>query len=463
MKDFTNGNEAKLIFPFTLPMLFGNVFQQLYNTVDSVIVGRALGEEKLASVGASFPIIFLMISLIMGITIGSTILISQYFGAKDMENVKKAMDTTYVFLLISSLAITALGLLFSGAILRLVNVPEEIFRDAKSYLDIIFIGMTTTFGYNTISAMLRGLGDSKTPLFFLIASTIMNIILDLLFVLGFKWGIQGAAWATVFSQAASFVGGFIYLSKTHPLFKFNIKDLKFDRDMLLASIKIGLPSSIQQMLVSIGMISIQKLVNGFGTYAMAAFTAAGRLDSFAVMPAMNFSQAITSFTGQNIGAGKPERVKKGFIATLIMSGAVSVFISIIMMMWGKWLIHMFNTNSQVVDIGSRYLLIVSAFYVLFSTMFVANGVIRGTGHTMFTMFVTLGSLWLVRVPISTILSRRMGTDGIWWGIPIGWAMGCIISVGYYMSGRWKVPVAFKHGAVQTKEEQMEISQEAEQN
>lgn len=443
MKDFTKGNEAKLIFYFALPMLLGNVFQQMYNTVDSIIVGRALGDGSLAAVGTSFSITFLLISLVMGITMGSTILISQYFGAKNMENVRKAMDTAYVFLFFASIGITIIGLIISGPVLKLMNVPQEIFAEAKTYLDITFIGMISMFGYNSISAILRGLGDSKTPLYFLIVSTIVNIVLDLIFVMVFKWGVAGAAWATVIAQTVSFLGGFAYLVKTHPLFKFDFRNMQFDKNIFSASIRIGFPSGVQQMLVSIGMMSIQSLVNGFGTAAMAAFTAAGRLDSFAAMPAMNFSQAMTSFTGQNVGAGKPERAKKGLMATIAMSAAISVVITVVMFIWGKELMMLFNTNPEVINIGASYLVIVSSFYIVFSTMFVTNGLIRGTGHTVFTMFVTIGSLWLVRVPLATVLSRTMGIDGIWWSIPIGWAVGCIIALGYYFSGKWMVPVTLK--------------------
>lgn len=443
MKDFTQGHEAKLIFFFSLPMLLGNVFQQMYNTVDSIIVGRVLGEDKLAAVGASFPIIFLLISLIMGITMGSTILISQFYGARDMERVKRAVDTAYVFLLIASIVLTIVGLVISEPILRLIHVPEEILPDAKTFLDIMFIGMIGMFGYNSISSILRGLGDSKTPLYFLIVSTLLNIILVLVFVLVFGWGVAGSAWATVIAQGVSFVGGLAYLIKTHPLFKFDLKNIQFDKDIFIASVKIGLPSGVQQMLVSIGMMSIQSLVNGFGTNTIAAYTAAGRLDTFAMMPAMNFSQAITSFVGQNIGAGKTERAKRGFYATVIMSGVISILISLLMIVAGREMMMLFNANPDVVDIGRRYLVIVSAFYVVFSTMFVINGLIRGTGHTIFTMLVTIGSLWLVRVPASTILARNMGPDGIWWGVVIGWIVGCAIAGGYYLSGKWKVPVTFK--------------------
>lgn len=437
MKDLTKGNEAKLIFYFALPMLIGNVFQQLYNTVDSIVVGRFIGEKALAAVGASFPIMFLLIALIIGITMGTTILIAQYYGAKDFEKVKRTIDTAYIFLFFASIAITIIGLISSGPLLRLLNVPEEIMPQAKAYLNIIFLGMTATFGYNSISGILRGLGDSKTPLYFLIISTVMNIILDLLFVVAFNWGVQGAAWATIIAQAFSFIVSYIYLKKTHELFKFKIKEMVFDKKIFGLSLKIGMPSGVQQMFVAGGLMALQSIVNGFGTNTIAAYTAAGRLDSFASMPAMNFSAAISTFVGQNMGAGKPERVRKGFITTLIMSSLISIFISIAVIMFGRQLIWLFNSNEEVINIGVRYLTIVGSFYIVFSAMFITNGVLRGAGDTLIPMFVTILSLWVIRIPISKFLSVKIGSDGIWWGIPIAWTAGILLSFGYYITGRWK--------------------------
>ena len=241
MKDLTQGNEGKLIFYFALPMLIGNIFQQLYNTVDSIIVGNTLGKEALAAVGASFPIIFLLVSLIMGIAMGSTILIAQFFGAGKLDEVKKTIDTTYIFIFFSALAATIIGFATSGPILKLLRTPDEVFPMAKTYLDIIFAGIIVMFGFNSISAILRGLGDSKTPLYFLIISTLVNIGLDLLFIKVFNWGVAGAAWATVIAQGVSFLLGAIYLHKTHEFFSFNFNKMAFERQLFITSIKIGLP------------------------------------------------------------------------------------------------------------------------------------------------------------------------------------------------------------------------------
>jgi putative MATE family efflux protein len=312
MKDLTKGNEAKLLFNFALPMLIGNVFQQLYNTVDSMVVGNFLGEKALAAVGISGPIVFLLVALTMGVAMGPMILISQYYGAKDMDKVKRTIDTTYIAVFTISIVLSIVGIILCEPILELLNTPADVLPMAKGYLIIIMAGLAAMFGYNSISAVLRGLGDSKTPLYFLIIATVINTILDIVFVAVFHWGVEGAAWATVIAQAFSFIAGVVYLNKTHEFLKFNIKGMVFDRDIFKISLKIGLPSAVQQTLVATGMMALSSIVNLFGTNTIAAYAAAGRLDSFASMPAMNFAAAISTFVGQNMGAKKPERVKHGY-------------------------------------------------------------------------------------------------------------------------------------------------------
>lgn len=437
MKDLTTGGEGRLIWNFTVPMLIGNVFQQSYNLVDSIIVGRAIGKSALAAVGASFPILFLLVSLIMGATLGFSILISQFFGAKDMARVRRTIDTAYIFLFFASLATTALGLAFAGDMLEMLNTPAEIMPQALVFLRITFAGLIFLFGYNSLSAVLRGLGDSKTPLYFLVFSSLLNIALVLLFVNVLHWGIAGSAWATVIAQAFSFFLAIVYLNKSHPVLKFRLKGFEFDREILNKSLAIGLPSGVQQMLVAAGMMALTRLVNGFGTDAVAAFTAAGRVDTFAVMPAMSLSIAISTFVGQNIGAGRMERVRRGLRMSLYISGATSLLTTLLVVVFGWHLISMFNSDPAVIAIGSRYLLIVGGFYIVFSSMFVINGALRGAGDTFFPMLVTVLALWGIRVPVSTYLSGRMGTDGIWWGVPAAWIAGLGLSWAYFNTGRWK--------------------------
>lgn len=438
MRTLTEGGEARVIWKFAMPMLIGNVFQQLYNLTDAWVVGQFVGKEALAAVGSSFPVIFLLIALILGATMGSGIMVSQFFGARDMEKVRRTLSTTYIYVFISSFAVTVIGLVAVRPLLVLLRTPADVLPEAAVYLTIMFAGIILSFGYNAFSAVLRALGDSRTPLYFLILAVLLNVGLDLLFVAVFGWGVAGAAWATVISQGVAFGVSWIYMQKSgHEILRIDPRRMIFDRGLFAQSMKIGLPSAAQQTLVAMGFLALQRIVNGFGTDAVAAYTAAGRLDSFAGMPAMNFSIALVTFVGQNLGAGKPERVRKGFIATLLMSGGLALATTMAMVFLKEPLIRLFSSDPAVVDIGSRYLLIVGSFYLMFSTMFISGSVPRGAGDTLFPMIVTLLALWVVRVPLSILLSGSMGIDGVWWSLPIAWILGTILNVVYYFTGRWR--------------------------
>ncbi len=437
MKDLTDGREGKLIFWFTLPMLIGNVFQQLYSFVDSIVVGQFVGKEALAAVGASHPIIFSIISFIIGITIGGTIVIAQYFGAKDMISLKKAIDTIYIFVFVSSLVVSIIGISFSAQILKLIGTPEDMLQEAKIYIRIFLAGLIFLFGFNATSAILRGLGDSKTPLYFLIVATIINLFLDLLFVIVFHWGIAGAAVATVISQAGAFFATVWYLNRTHSFLKFRLSVMTFDRKIFRESVRIGLPTGFQQTFVSIGMAALLKIINTFGTNVVAAYTAAGRIENLAVLPAMNFSQALSTFVGQNIGANKLSRVKSGLKATLLISSLVSVSMSLFIILLRHPLMKLFTSDESVIFYGIQYLIIVGSFYTAFNIMFVLSGVLRGAGDTIIPMFITLFSLWIIRIPAAYLLSGQIGVTGIWWSIPTGWIAGMILSYLYYLRGSWK--------------------------
>lgn len=444
MKDLTTGKEGRLILNFALPMLLGNVFQQLYNIVDSIIVGNFIGKEALAAVGASFPIIFTLISLIIGIASGTTIIIAQYFGAKDINRVKRAIDTLYIFLFFASILITLVGIRFSEPIFRLLQLPEEILPQAKSYMNVYMLGMVAFFGFNGTSAILRGLGDSKTPMYFLIISTFFNIAFDLLFVLVFKWGVVGVAIATIVSQSGAFVTAIIYLNRYHQIMQFSLLKLRFDRDIFKKSFRIGLPTGFQHTFVALGMMALFGIVNTFGTDVIAAYSVAGRIDSIAALPAMNFSAALATFVGQNLGANKLSRVKGGFHATLLMSSIISLSVTIAVILFGEFLMGLFTPDQEVIRIGREYLVIVSSFYLILSALFTTGGVMRGAGDTLIPMFITLFSLWLIRIPLSYLLSKSMGETGIWWAVPIGWGLGFLISYSYYLTGRWKKKVVVKH-------------------
>lgn len=444
MKDLTEGKEGRLILKFAIPMLMGNVFQQLYNVVDSIIIGKVLGKEALAAVGANFPLIFALISFVVGIAIGSTVIISQYFGAKQMDKVKKTIDTLYIFMFFAAIALTIIGTFGSKYIFQLISLPEDVLGPAVEYFNVYAIGFVFFFGFQGTSAILRGLGDSKTPLYFLMISTVINIILDIFFVVVLKLGIQGVAAATVIAQAGAFFSVVWYLNKYHSFIDISPLKMKFDREIFSKSLKIGLPSGFQQTFVSVGFLALYRIVNQFGTPTIAAYSVAMRIDMFAAMPAMNFSAAISTFVGQNIGANKFDRIGRGLNATLIMTNIISVVVSIFALLFARQLIGVFIDDPEVINIGVQYIYIVSGFYVIFTTMFIFTGVLRGAGDTLVPMFITILALWLIRIPASYFLSLKIGSMGIWWGIPIAWVIGALFSFLYYKTGKWKSKAVVKH-------------------
>ncbi len=426
-------------------MLAGNVFQQLYNVVDSIIIGKFLGKGALAAVGASFPLIFVLISFIVGFAIGSTIVIAQYFGARDMVRVKRAVDTLYIFLFFTSLIMTILGVYVSQYVFRLIHLPPDIIPLAVEYFSIYSMGFVFFFGFQGTSAILRGLGDSRTPVYFLVMSTIINIVLDLTFVIGLGWGIKGVAAATVIAQASAFFAIVFYINKYHKFLDFSPLKMKFNREIFIKSIRIGFPSGVQQTVVSVGFLALYRIVNMFGTNTIAAYSVAMRIDSFAVLPAMNFSAAISTFVGQNIGAGKVSRIRSGLLATLKMSMMISVVISVLAIAFARPIMSVFTNDKEVIHIGMQYLYIVSPFYLLLAAMFSLMGLLRGSGDTLTSMFITIFTLWIVRIPASYFLSVKFGNVGIWWGIPVAWFLGLTLSFLYYKTGRWK-----KKGVVSKK-------------
>lgn len=437
MKDLTTGHEGRSIFLFAMPMFIGSLFQQLYNTADSIIVGRFIGKNAMAAVSGANPIMFLLASLLIGICLGFSILLSQFYGSKDTEKVVATIDTASIFVVLSSIVITILGLIFCGSILKFMNTPSIVFDQSKLYLTIIFAGIFFSAGYNFISSVLMGLGDSVTPLYFLIFASILNILLDLAFIVKLGMGVEGVAFATVISQGASFIISVIYLNKKHPLLKIKMKNLIYDNDIFKMGLKLGIPSGIQQMLFAFGNIALQTLVNNYGTSAMAAFGAGSKVETFIALPIMNLGSAVSTFVAQNIGAGEKERVKRGVKSSIKMALYMSLVISALIIIYRSNLILLFNSDKDVVSIGSQYLLIIGPFFVFIGISFILSSAIKGAGDSMFAMLSSVFSLWLVRIPAAYILSKFFGVNGIWMGIPIGWIIGLIITYVYYRLGYWR--------------------------
>ena len=446
MNDLTQGKEGTQILKFAIPMLIGNVFQQFYNIIDSVVVGKYVGSVALAAVGASFPILFTLSALIGGITIGGSVLISQYFGAKNYEKIKVTSDTLQIFLLVSSFVLSILFFAISRPLFRFLSIPDEVLPSAVRYFDIVILTTTIPmFALFGMSAIMRGVGNSKTPVFFVVISLIINIILDLVFVLVFDWGVDGVAWATAIASILSWVALWYHLNKkenTMIRFNLNYKKWQFDWENFRLSLRIGLPSGIQQTLVGLGSMALLSIVSPYGVATLAAYTAAGRVDMFVSMPAMNLAAALSSFVGQNLGAERFDRIKNGLWATLKYSTAICIVLSLVVVFFGEEIMNMFTEQnsehySEIIAIGKEYLLIVTSFYIVFTTMFVVNGVTRGAGATLVPMLITTLSLWVIRIPLAYVLSHYFGSSGIWWSIPIGWLAGCVGAILYYNSGLWK--------------------------
>ncbi len=437
MKDLTHGNEGKLILYFAIPMLIGNVFQLFSMMIDSIIVGKFIGKAALAAIGASFPVIFALASLIMGITSAITTIIAQYYGAKDYASVKRTIDTAYIFLFGASLTVSVAGIVFARDIFLLLGLPADALDAATLYMTVFLAGIVLMSGFYGTCAILRGFGDSKTPLYFMIIAAVLQILFEIVFILKFHLGIAGVAYATIAAEGATFMIGIVYLNRTHPYVRIDLKNIRFSRDIFYTSLRIGLPSGLQQTFVALGMMALVRIVNGFGTDAIAAYTIAGRIDSFSSLPAMNFSMALSAFVGQNLGAGKINRVKRGLRSTWVMISAITLIATLVNLLFSRQMMSLFTNDPEVIRIGAQYLVIVGIFYIGFSIMFVNNGLFRGAGDMIVPMFITLLALWAIRVPTAYLLSNKIGITGVWWSIAFSLTFGLSCSMIYYATGRWK--------------------------
>ncbi|MEG0338564.1 MAG: MATE family efflux transporter [Oscillospiraceae bacterium] len=437
LTDMTVGSPAKHILVFAIPLLIGNMFQQLYNMVDSVVVGRFVGKTALAAVGTAFPVVFMLSSLFMGLGIGAMVMVSQYYGSGDIAKVKGTIDTVYTSLIIGIIPLTVIGILLATPILHLLNVPADTFEECKIYMIIVLGGLIGSLGYNANAGILQGLGDSKTPLLFLVIACILNIILDLFFVLVIPLGVAGVAIATIIAQLFSWIFGILYINKKYPELHIHPFCFKFNKELFVKIVKLGVPAGVQQALFSFGVMAMQRLVNSYGSAYMAGFNGANKLDTFAFMPIQSFATAATTFVGQNIGAGKQDRVKKGTISTLWLSIIFSITAAALLIPAGPFLMQLFSTEQAVIDAGMAYLLRIMPFYWMLAIMFVLNSIMRGAGEMMMPLVSAILSLWLARVPAAYILAFSFGRDEMHYCYAIGWILGLAITIPYFFSGRWK--------------------------
>ena len=435
--DLTEGKVWKVIVRFALPLLVGNLLQQFYNITDSIIVGQFLGKEALAAVSASFFIYYFIISLVIGVGSGTTVVISQLFGAKQYQKVQLAFSSFFIFMLVGGIILSIAGIIFAELVFRLTNTPEEVIPQAVAYFRI-YIGGTFLFvTFNSIISILRGVGESVRPMLFILITTVLNIAFDLLFILVFKWGIEGAARATVVSQGIGMCIALAYVNNTHPLLSIKKQDMLFDWKLFKESLKIGLPTSVQQCAIALGLIALLGIVNSFGTNTLTAYGAAGKIDTIITQAILTLSGALAAFCGQNIGAGRLDRVKKGVQFTMYTNIALGLLTFAAVYLFGNEMMRIFTKDIDVVAIGKEYLLIIGGFFIVHGALNVYNGALRGAGDTLFPMITSLVCLWLIRIPLAYYLSSWLGRNGIWWAIGISITIGLIVTFVYYKIGFWK--------------------------
>ena len=435
--DLTEGKVWKVIVRFAVPLLVGNLLQQFYNITDSIIVGQFLGKEALAAVSASFFIYYCSISLVTGVGSGTTVVISQLFGAKQYQKVQLAFSSFFIFMLVGGIILSIAGIIFAEPVFRLTNTPEEVIPQAVAYFRI-YIGGTFLFvTFNSIISILRGVGESVRPMLFILITTVLNIAFDLLFILVFKWGIEGAARATVVSQGIGMCIALAYVNNTHPLLSIKKQDMLFDWKLFKESLKIGLPTSVQQCAIALGLIALLGIVNSFGTNTLTAYGAAGKIDTIITQAVLTLSGALAAFCGQNIGAGRLDRVKKGVQFTMYTNIALGLLTFAAVYLFGNEMMRIFTKDIDVVAIGKEYLLIIGGFFIVHGALNVYNGALRGAGDTLFPMITSLVCLWLIRIPLAYYLSSWLGRNGIWWAIGISITIGLIVTFVYYKMGFWK--------------------------
>lgn len=438
IKDLTLGKPGKVLRQLSLPMFVSVIFQQLYSISDSVIAGRFAGESALAAVGASYPITMIFMAIGIGSNIGCSVVISQLFGAKKYKGMKTAISTTIISSIILSVFLTTVGLISSTFLMRLIKTPRDIFKEGELYLNIYIGGFIFLFLYNICTGIFTALGDSKTPLYFLIGSSIGNILLDLLFVAIFKWGVSGVAWATLITQGIACILSLITLLKRLNVIKVGSYE-RFSLEMLKRISLMAIPSILQQSFVSVGNIFIQGMVNSYGSSAIAGYSAAIKLNTFAITSFTTLANGMSNFTAQNIGAGKIKRVKEGFKSGLTMVSIAAIPFFIAFFFFGKPMISLFmnsNSSEEALHTGMDFLRIVAPFYFICDIKLMADGVLRGASAMREFMIATFTDL-ILRVILSFIFSHYFGIIGIWMSWPVGWSIGAALSVMYYKKGRWK--------------------------
>lgn len=433
-KDLTQGSITKTLLLFAMPMIAGNLLQQFYNIADTLIVGRFLGAEALAAVGSSYTLMTFLTSILLGLSMGSGAVFSIYYGEKNEEKLKESMAAAFWLILVVALVLNVIVFLCIHPIMNFLQVPEEIYDIMREYLWIVFWGIFASFLYNYFASLLRAVGNSIAPLMFLAVSAVLNIILDLWFVLGLKWGVAGAAAATVFSQYVAGIGIFLYSGIKLPYFHEIKRYIRPKKEMMKAIGQFSFLTCLQQSVMNLGILMVQGLVNSFGTVIMAAFAAAVKIDSFAYMPVQDFGNAFSTFVAQNYGAGREDRIKNGIKKAVRLSVGFSLCISAVVFIFARPLMMIFirPEETAILNAGVEYLRIEGAFYSGIACLFLLYGYYRAVKKPGMSLVLTIISLG-TRVALAYVLSAipQIGVTGIWWSVPIGWGLADLAGFLYY--------------------------------
>ncbi len=442
-RDMTIGEPWKRIAEFAVPMLVGNLAQQLYNTADSMIVGNYIGDNALAAVGSASPILNLLLALFVGISTGAGILVSQYFGARNREMLSKTICNCLTLTLFATAVIMLIGPFLSAPLLRMIDTPESIIGWCAEYLNIFFIGIAGFFAYNILSGILRGLGDSLSSLGFLIIATLLNIALDLWFVQ--SMGVAGVALATVLAQGISAVLCYLKLARMKDVFDIRRDLFKLDKSCSSAIIRLGLPSGLTQAIFSTAMIMVQTLTNSFGEMVIAANVIVMRVDGFAMMPNFSFGQAMSTYTGQNVGAGKPDRIRTGFKQGTAMAMGFATLLTAVILIFGRELMDLFTDTGALIDLGYRMVTFLAVGYIAFAAMQCMSGVMRGAGDTVTPMWISLITTVVIRTPLAYLIAHLTKTpefptgqpEALYLSLLISWVLGAVINLICYRKGVWR--------------------------
>lgn len=445
IKDMTYGNETKLLLQFMMPMLVGNIFQQVYNLADSIIVGRSVGSDALGAVGCTASITFLFFALCQGLASGAGVIVSQYFGAGEHENVKRTIANSFYIVMLSGILLSILGVVLAEPVLVLLDTPKVQLKDAVDYMQIVCAGTIAVAAYNYVAQIMRALGDAKTPLIFLLIATGINIVLDIVFVVYMEMGVKGAGYATIIAQALSAVGCFVVGFMRNPFFKLNIEHIRIDLEISKLCFKVGMPLAVQSMTIAISCVVLQKFVNGFDKDVVSAFTVTSRIEQFVQQPYSSLAVAISTFTGQNMGAGKTDRVRRALVKGIWITAIISAIMLVLSFVAGEVIVGCFVKDSaNVITIGTKGLHIISTMFFPLGIIYVTRGVLNGANDTFYAMINGVIEV-CCRVGFSVLLVYvfPIGIWSVWFATGFTWVVTGVSALLRYKQGIWLKRVIVK--------------------